>query len=422
MSNTVIGVSNLGKSYRIGEIETRASSVRERISRIALSPFKYLRMRMSKATEEETLWALKGVSFDVKQGEVIGIIGRNGAGKSTLLKILSRITDPTEGEAILHGRVNSLLEVGTGFHPELTGRENIYLTAAIHGMSRKEVSNRFEEIIEFSGVEKFIDTPLKRYSSGMRVRLGFAVAAHLEPEILLIDEVLAVGDIGFQKRCLRKMDSVSCQGRTVIFVSHQMEAVAHLCSRSILMDKGTIVYNGETSEAIERYTALAGTYSSIPLRERTDRQGEGRVRFVDSWVENACGERTNTVRSGELMKIVAEFEVTTGQQVPNLAIAFAVNTVRNVALADLSTATKRVCLDGAVPRYGKVECQIPRLPLNKGVYTYNVIARSNEQIQDWVQQAGQFDVESGDYFRTGKIPDSHRLVLIDHDWRFAPLD
>ena len=420
-SDIAIKVEGLGKKYRIGLAQKRAESFAQAVAQTAAAPFRYLRMRLSQATEEEIVWALRDVSFNVKKGEVVGIIGRNGAGKSTLLKILSRITDPSDGFAEVHGRISSLLEVGTGFHQELTGRENVYLSAAIHGMHKEEVDRKFDEIVDFSGIEQFIDTPVKRYSSGMRVRLGFAVAAHLEPEILLIDEVLAVGDIGFQKKCLRKMDSVSGQGRTVLFVSHQMEAVANLCARCILLDKGTIVYRGETSDVIERYTALAESYSDIPLRERTDRQGEGRVRFVDTWVENAAGQQTSTARTGESMKIVAVFEVTPGQRVPNLTIGFAVNTIRNVSLTDLVTTSKGACLEGPVPNRGRVACEIARLPLNKGAYSYNIIARSDGEIQDWVQQAGQFDVEAGDYFGTGKIPDSHRLVLIDHDWHFTTL-
>ena len=420
-SDIAIKVEGLGKRYRIGLAEQRAENFAQAVAKAAGAPFRYLRTRLRKATEEEIIWALRDVSLSVRRGEVVGIIGRNGAGKSTLLKILSRITDPSDGYAEVHGRISSLLEVGTGFHQELTGRENVYLSAAIHGMRKAEVDRKFDEIIDFSGIEQFIDTPVKRYSSGMRVRLGFAVAAHLEPEILLIDEVLAVGDIGFQRKCLRKMDSVSGEGRTVLFVSHQMEAVANLCSRCVLLDEGTVVCRGDTTEVIERYTALAEAYLSVPLRERTDRQGKGAVRFVDTWVENAKGERTTTARTGESMRIVAIFEVLPGHSIRNLTVAFALNTIRNVSLSDLATSTKDACLHDLVPAIGRVECEIPRLPLNKGAFTYNVMARTDGEIQDWVQQAGQFDVEAGDYFGTGKIPDSHRLVLMDHDWRFTAL-
>jgi len=225
MKDIAICVDKLSKRYRIGARQKREATLRKRLGNMLASPFEYLRASLRPPTEDETLWALRDVSFEVQHGEVLGIIGRNGAGKSTLLKILSRITEPTSGTAALYGRVGSLLEVGTGFHPELTGRENIYMNGAILGMRRAEIDAKFDEIVDFAGVEKFIDTPVKRYSSGMYVRLGFAVAAHLEPEILIVDEVLAVGDAEFQKKCLGKMGEVAKGGRTVLFVSHNMASV-----------------------------------------------------------------------------------------------------------------------------------------------------------------------------------------------------
>ena len=229
MGNIAISVENLGKCYRIGHAEKRPESFQEAVRSFAAAPFKYLRSRLREPSEDELFWALKEVSFEVKHGEVLGIIGRNGAGKSTLLKILSRITEPTTGRARVYGRVGSLLEVGTGFHPELTGRENIYLNGTILGMKRAEIAKKFDEIVDFSGIEKFLDTPVKRYSSGMYVRLAFAVAAHLEPEILIVDEVLAVGDLEFQKRCLAKMgDMVKNEKRTILLVSHNMTAIKRL--------------------------------------------------------------------------------------------------------------------------------------------------------------------------------------------------
>lgn len=250
---TAISVRNIGKCYRIGAAVKRPASLTEAAKRLALAPVSYLRQRLSAATEEETLWALRNVSFDVKKGEVVGVIGRNGAGKSTLLKILSRITDPTEGEATVRGRLSSLLEVGTGFHAELTGRENIYLSAAIHGMRKSSVDAVFDKIVDFSGIDRFIDTPVKRYSSGMHVRLGFAVAAHLEPEVLLVDEVLAVGDIAFQRKCLGQMQDVVKQGRAVLFVSHNMAAVSSLCSRLILLGDGNVIADGPTEDVMPLY-------------------------------------------------------------------------------------------------------------------------------------------------------------------------
>ncbi|MBW2642340.1 MAG: ABC transporter ATP-binding protein [Deltaproteobacteria bacterium] len=260
MSNTAIKVENLSKRYRIGLKEEIHDTMVGAITDFVKRPLKNLQRlrRLSNFSEngnepEDTIWALKDVSFEVKQGEVIGIIGRNGAGKSTLLKIISHITEPTSGSVTFNGRVSSLLEVGTGFHPELTGRENVYLNGTILGMSKTEIDRKFDEIVAFSEVERFLDTPVKRYSSGMKVRLAFAVAAHLEPEILLIDEVLAVGDAEFQKKCLGKMDSIADEGRTVLFVSHNMPVLQSLCPKAILLNDGAIVMQGDSSEVIDNY-------------------------------------------------------------------------------------------------------------------------------------------------------------------------
>lgn len=262
MSNPIIKVNNLSKRYRIGAKEQGYKTFREAIVEGISAPIRNLaKLRRltefkdnpSSNDEEDVIWALKDVSFEVNEGEVLGIIGRNGAGKTTILKVLSRITEPTSGSAEIHGRVSSLLEVGTGFHPELTGRENIFLNGAVLGMRKREIKEKFNEIVSFSGIEKFIDTPVKRYSSGMYVRLAFAVAAHLEPEILLIDEVLAVGDVQFQKKCLGKMKDVASGGRTVLFVSHNMQSINSLCNRAILLENGRIAYSGSTMETINKY-------------------------------------------------------------------------------------------------------------------------------------------------------------------------
>jgi len=249
--NLAIRVSHLSKQYKLGGPQEPYNTLRDAIVNSLKKPF----MRFHRVSPEEGFWALKDVSFDVEQGEVVGIIGRNGAGKSTLLKILSRITTPTEGTVELHGRVGSLLEVGTGFHPELTGRENVYLSGSIMGMKRREIDAKFDDIVKFSEIEKFLDTPVKRYSSGMYVRLAFAVAAHLEPEILLVDEVLAVGDVGFQKKCLGKMGDVAKEGRTVLFVSHNIGAIHNLCRQCILLDHGRVLQKGESNEVINFYVA-----------------------------------------------------------------------------------------------------------------------------------------------------------------------
>lgn len=252
-SDIALRVENIGKMYRIGAEKPQARTMAGRIGQTLVSPFDWLTSQMRGASENETLWAVRDVSFEVKCGEVVGIIGSNGAGKSTLLKLLSRITEPTEGRAEVYGRLAALLEVGTGMHPELTGRENIYLNGCILGMRKWEVKAKFDEIVAFSGIEKFIDTQVKRYSSGMRVRLGFAIAAHLEPEILIVDEVLAVGDAEFQRKCLGKMQDVAGEGRTVLFVSHNMQAMKSLCSRAVEIQAGRLVYDDKTAKVIEHY-------------------------------------------------------------------------------------------------------------------------------------------------------------------------
>lgn len=265
MTQTAIHVDRLSKQYRLGSVVAAQPTIGERLYDMAGSTFNKLRgKQQQETTKGDAFWALQDVSFEAEQGKVFGVIGRNGAGKSTLLKILSRITEPTSGEALMHGRVGSLLEVGTGFHPELTGRENVFLNAAILGMKRREVATKFDDIVAFAELEKFIDTPVKRYSSGMYVRLAFAVAAHLEPEVLLIDEVLAVGDAGFQQRCLGRMSEIAAGGRTVLFVSHDMGAIARLCDHVMLLDGGQVELISEPQQAIDRYLQLVSNWRSDP--------------------------------------------------------------------------------------------------------------------------------------------------------------
>jgi lipopolysaccharide transport system ATP-binding protein len=271
MSDIAIRVENLSKLYRIGAVQNGYKTLRDSLADAFSSPFRRLSSVVrghSAVISSDTLWALKEVCFEIKRGEVVGIIGRNGAGKSTLLKILSRITEPTEGYVDVYGRVGSLLEVGTGFHPELTGRENIYLNGAILGMKRTEIERKFDEIVAFAEVARFIDTPLKHYSSGMYLRLAFAVAAHLEPEILIVDEVLAVGDSRFQKKCINKMQDVGQQGRTVLFVSHNMPAITRLCQRAILLDQGQLLRDGPSSEVVSSY--LSNGLGTTAAREWSD--------------------------------------------------------------------------------------------------------------------------------------------------------
>jgi lipopolysaccharide transport system ATP-binding protein len=304
MSEPVISVENVSKRYVIGHQRCKDDGLRHAIEDAVRAPFRWMRgRREQKKQEREEFWALKDISFDVKPGEVLGIIGRNGAGKSTLLKILSRITEPTAGRISIDGRVASLLEVGTGFHPELTGRENIFLNGAILGMANVEIKRKFDEIVAFAEIDKFLDTPVKRYSSGMYVRLAFAVAAHLEPEILIVDEVLAVGDSDFQKKCIGKMQEVSRSGgRTVLFVSHNLAAVQKLCTSTLLLEKGTISSFGPTSLVLDRY--LRSSYSAA--RARADltgpevrRHGTGRVKFTAITITDENGHPMSEIAMGQ---------------------------------------------------------------------------------------------------------------------------
>ncbi|MDT5262024.1 MAG: lipopolysaccharide transport system ATP-binding protein, partial [Acidobacteriota bacterium] len=293
----IIKVENLSKLYRISARRAAYTTLRETIAEAARSPLKLL-SRRRRREGRDSVWALEGVSFEVAPGETVGIIGRNGAGKSTLLKILSRVTEPTTGRIELYGTSSSLLEVGTGFHPELTGRENIFLNGAILGMRRQEIRQRLDEIVSFAEVERFVDTPVKHYSSGMYMRLAFAVAAHLEPQIMIVDEVLSVGDVRFQKKCLGKMGSVAREGRTVLLVSHNMAAVENLCRRGVVLEAGRVAYAGPTHEAIAHYLQDAGT-TRQSLRERTDREGSGELRVVAIDVRGAREGRAGGVSSGQ---------------------------------------------------------------------------------------------------------------------------
>lgn len=309
MTGPAIRVEHLGKRYRIGQREPY-KTFRDAILNAAAAPIRRLIRNSNSSNGDQYFWALKDVSFEVEPGEVVGIIGRNGTGKSTLLKVLSRITSPSSGSVELRGRVSSLLEVGTGFHPELTGRENIYLSGSILGMKRREIDQKFDDIVRFAEVEKFLDTPAKRYSSGMYVRLAFAVAAHLEPEILLVDEVLAVGDASFQKKCLSKMQSVGEEGRTVLFVSHNMPAITRLCPRTILLDAGSVMHDGPSPEVVGSYLRSGiGTTAAREWPDINKAPGNDIVRLLAVRVRTEDGEIAEAVDIRKPVGIEMEFQV-----------------------------------------------------------------------------------------------------------------
>jgi lipopolysaccharide transport system ATP-binding protein len=370
------------------------------------------------ADSNDIIWAIKDICFDVKQGEVVGIIGHNGAGKSTLLKILSRITIPTEGYADIYGRVGSLLEVGTGFHPELTGKENIYLNGAILGMRRDEIERKLDEIIAFAELEKFINTPVKHYSSGMGLRLGFAVAAHLEPEILVVDEVLAVGDAAFQKKCIGKMGEVAKEGRTILFVSHNMAAVAALCSTGVLLSKGRVVTTGVINDVISTYMDMGADNASIPLIQRTDRRGNGRFRFTNVTFLNENNAIAAGGVTGKPLTIVLDYEGADGDKARDVDAFIAIFG----SFGELMFAPHVRLTNGAfeeIPSKGQMICYIPKLPLGPGNYRFSLsMGISPDYLIDSVDDAGTLFVESGDFYGMGYLPlrEHQKAVMVDHRW------
>ena len=389
-----ISVDRLSKRYRLGHGPMGRGDFRDVIASAVRQAGRRIRRRGDGAAEEgETardLWALRGVSFEVRKGEVVGIIGHNGAGKSTLLKILSRITDPTEGDAWFEGRMGSLLEVGTGFHPELTGRENVFLSGAILGMTRREIARKFDEIVEFAEVGRFIDTPVKRYSSGMYVRLGFAVAAHLEPEILIIDEVLAVGDASFQQKCMAKMHDASKEGRTILFVSHNMASVQQLCDRAIVLKNGRVAIEGSPLEAAALYLQSAAGTGASDVATRTDRQGRGRTRVVRL---SACTQGHEDARGMLLHGGTAVLTCEVSEVLPDLNCTF---TILNSMTQRICRFTSRVRAPGDSTGAGRTfTCEIPELALVTGQYHVNVALRVRKELEDAVESGMTFVVEHG---------------------------
>ncbi|MEB3123595.1 MAG: ABC transporter ATP-binding protein [Snowella sp.] len=419
MSDTVIEVENLSKKYIIGhQKQERYTALRDVIADGAKSFWRSLSGGRSGIPEnKEEFWALKDVSFEVKQGECIGIIGRNGAGKSTLLKILSRITEPTTGRIKIRGRVASLLEVGTGFHPELTGRENIFLNGSILGMSRAEIKAKFDEIVDFAEVERFLDTPVKFYSSGMYVRLAFAVASHLEPEILIVDEVLAVGDAAFQKKCLGKMGDVAeKEGRTVLFVSHNMTAVQSLCGRVMLLANGEVKYNGDPLDAINDYlhknecSAKAFHLSDVKLRN-----GKGELYFSDIQLMNLAGKTIDSVSCGDPLLIRLHFlSNNKSKKFKNCRIGIS---IRSFLGASIILSTEMVSWDDVEILAGDhIDFNIPRFPFTQGTYFMTLFAESNGILQDSLPDQIQVVVDGGDFYGFGKqCPQGHegKHVLIN---------
>ncbi|HBM15414.1 MAG TPA: hypothetical protein DD381_03585 [Lentisphaeria bacterium] len=418
---SIIKIENLSKKYIIGHDKAatgayRYKSLRDSLAHTCRGIVQRLRHPLStntETTEIEEFWALKDINLEIEQGDKVGIIGRNGAGKSTLLKILSRITEPTTGKITINGRVASLLEVGTGFHPELTGRENIYLNGAVLGMTRKEIKKKFDEIVDFSGVEKFLDTPVKRFSSGMYVRLAFAVAAHLDPEILLIDEVLAVGDAEFQKKCLGKMDEVSKQGRTILFVSHNMAAIKSLCTKGILFGNGHLIKYGAIKDVIEFYVSSQKGADVVDLKERKDRIGTGDAQIVKAVMRNSKGDETKTIEMGEAFSVEVFYE-------GELKAAHVAVMIYNIMGDWILEANSFYSYKDVLNLNGKsFKCFFDKNFLVGGMYSISLCLGRFDENVDLVHQCFDFTVESKDVYGTGRIHDPRSgVVYADHYWEF----
>lgn len=409
MSYTAIQVEHLGKDYQIGARQEGYGTLRDALVRTATAAF---RRKPQSEDDGTTLHALQDVSFSVPSGQVLGIIGRNGAGKSTLLKVLSRITEPTTGRIRVRGRVASLLEVGTGFHGELTGRENLYLNGSILGMSRREIQRNFDEIVAFAEVERFIDTPVKRYSSGMYLRLAFAIAAHLNPEILIIDEVLAVGDAAFQTKCLGKMEQVASTGRTVLFVSHNMATVRALCERCIWMQEGRLLQDGPTAEVLEHYLQAPNEQTGVfDLTQGANDPSKSLQRLT---LLDESGQVVNSVAPGDPLIFRIDLKLAEALRHPRALIG--INSPLGERLFTVSSGHQPAGLPSALGETA-VCCRLNELPLRPGRYSLSVYFGSALRLTELVEYAGSFEVVEGDFFGVGRLPPvNHGPILMRSEW------
>ena len=431
MSEIVISVKNLSKQYRLGLVGTGTLShdLNRWWHKVRGKEDPYLKIgevnRKDKKGESDYVWALRDINFTVQKGEILGIIGGNGAGKSTLLKILSQVTGPTLGEYKAKGRMASLLEVGTGFHLELSGRENIYLNGTILGMKKDEITDKLEEIISFSGIERYIDTPVKRYSSGMKVRLAFAVAAHLEPEILIVDEVLAVGDISFQQKAIGKMQEVSQSGqRTVLFVSHDMEAISRLCSRAIVMHDGQIFFNGPTPEAIKAYSnQMIAQATTGLLAERTDRKGLGQIQFKNIWIEDEKHTPIQLAQIGEPLTICVIVK-TTIPETRTISAGIGIRQKNGAEVSMLSSWTKGTLLE--IDKEKVIQFKIDKVTMPEGDYILDLFMENGTMgnvIQDHVLNAYHLKVFGKDFYKSGQVASSFKYkIYLDFEQELRNID
>lgn len=414
MPEPVIVVENLGKRFQIGTRQEESNSLRETLVDMARSPLRRLRSLTGAETAGE-FWALRNLSFEVQRGDVLGVIGRNGAGKSTLLKLLSRISDPTEGRAIIRGRVASLLEVGTGFHNELSGRENVYLNGAILGMKKGEIDRKFDEIVEFSGVEKFLDTPIKRYSSGMKVRLAFAVAAHLEPEILIIDEVLAVGDADFQAKCLSKMNDVANSGRTIFFVSHNMAAVEGLCNRAIYLEQGRLVTMGTTRDVMTEYLQKGATFEdNVDLKNHTGRTSPQHAGLEFLQMSGSQG-LPGQISIGEDMTFQVTIAPSQHMRHARLAIRIFNSTGLRVTTCHSEYQLSQM-IQVTAPTV--LQCTMRNVRFAPGKYTIDLQLDEHRTCIDKIESCTGFEVVASDVYNTGRLlPPGTAVIFPEVEWK-----
>jgi lipopolysaccharide transport system ATP-binding protein len=423
MSDIAIHVEALSKRYRLGGNQPFNGNLRELLANAFTRPLRRTSPMFQSSLDrgsngDHSIWALKNISFKIRCGEIVGVIGRNGAGKSTLLKILSRITEPTTGFADIRGRVGSLLEVGTGFNLELSGRENIYLSGAILGMKKAEIDRKFDQMVDFAEVEKFLDTPVKHYSSGMYLRLAFAVIAHLEQEVLLVDEVLAVGDAAFRRKCMGRMGEVGKEGKTVLVVSHNMRVIQSLCSKSVLIQDGRLAIEGPTSQVIAKYFASVEKLREQSLESRTDRSGGKAFQFTSmEFLNPETGLPCTTLISGHPVLIRIGYINLSQEKLQDVGIAIGFGTLTGTHLFGCRSRAVGVTFD-IDPGRGTTDCVITKWPFKAGRYSYNLIAERRDNIVvDGIADAGSFDVEASDYYGTGYLPaPSQPGLLIDYSW------
>jgi len=401
-SDKAIIAEHISKSYEIGV--QRSSTLSHSLGTL-----------LGRKTSKQKFLALNDISFEVNRGDSLAIIGHNGAGKSVLLKILSRITYPSKGRFTIDGKVSSLLEVGTGFHYELSGRENVFLNGTILGMSRQEIRQKFDDIVAFSGVEQFIDTPVKHYSSGMKVRLAFAVAAFLDPEILIVDEVLAVGDANFQKQCLNKMETLAKSGRTILFVSHNMAAVRNMCNKAILLERGNMIVQGDVNQVINQYLKRSSENAAVDLSQRLDRGGNGKIKFLSIELNNDAAETIDFSLCGMPLTFLIGYE--TFEPLNNVVFIIQILSQQGEIITTFNNYLTEGPFFDISTGVNKVKCRIPKLPLPPGEYSVNLQSIVNLEWADDIENVFKLEVNEGDFFGSGKLSEQGDIVLVEHQWR-----